>query len=106
MRQSIWRRKTVILDILYLDIDMPQMSGMELARKKFRGDRSRRHPHFLHEFAAIRAERVQCRALGFIVKPIQWVLLPYVSDAGAEGAAKSAPVKRRRRRTLSSRTAP
>ena len=75
-------------DILYLDIDMPQMSGMELAEKS-PGDRSRRHPHFLHEFAAIRAERVQCRRTGLYCKADTVVLLPYVSDAGAEGAAKA-----------------
>ena len=59
-------------DILYLDIDMPQMSGMELA-EKIRETDSRRYPHFLHkveQFALNNGYSVG--ALGFIVKPIQW----------------------------------
>ena len=63
-------------------------------------------PIFLHEFAAIRAERVQRRRAGLYCKADTVVLLPYVSDAGAEGAAKARRSKRLRRRTLSSRTAP
>lgn len=72
-------------DILYLDIDMPQMSGMELAEKIRETDQD--VILILHEFAAIRAEWVQRRRAGLYCEADTVVLLPHVSDAGAEGAA-------------------
>lgn len=61
-------------DILFLDIDMPQMSGMELAEKIRETD---------HEVILIFCTNLQqfalngycVSALGFIVKPVQWYSL-------------------------------
>lgn len=58
-------------DILYLDIDMPQMSGMELAEKIRETD---------HDVILIFCTNLQqfalngyaVSALGFMVKPVQW----------------------------------
>lgn len=63
--------ETGACDILYLDIDMPQMTGMELAEKIRETD---------HEVIIIFCTNLQqfalngysVSALGFLVKPVQW----------------------------------
>ncbi len=67
------------------------MSGMELAEKS--GRQIKTSSSFFARICSNCAERVQCRRTGLYCKADTVVLLPYVSDAGAEGAAKRAGQK-------------
>ena len=58
-------------DILYLDIDMPQMSGMELAEKIRETDQDV-ILIFCTNLQQFALNGYSVGALGFIVKPIQW----------------------------------
>lgn len=58
-------------DILYLDIDMPQMSGMELAEKIREADQDV-ILIFCTNLQQFAVNGYSVGALGFIVKPIQW----------------------------------
>ena len=58
-------------DILYLDIDMPQMSGMELA-EKIRETNQDVILIFCTNLQQFALNGYSVGALGFIVKPIQW----------------------------------
>lgn len=58
-------------DILYLDIDMPQMSGMELAEKIRETDQDV-VLIFCTNLQQFALNGYSVGALGFIVKPIQW----------------------------------
>ena len=58
-------------DILYLDIDMPQMSGMELAEKLRETDQDV-ILIFCTNLQQFALNGYSVGALGFIVKPIQW----------------------------------
>ena len=58
-------------DILYLDIDMPQMSGMELAEKIRETDQDV-ILIFCTNLQQLALNGYSVGALGFIVKPIQW----------------------------------
>ena len=58
-------------DILFLDIDMPQMSGMELA-EKIRQTDSRVLLIFCTNLQQFALNGYSVSALGFIVKPVQW----------------------------------
>lgn len=58
-------------DILYLDIDMPQMSGMELAEKIWETDQDV-ILIFCTNLQQFALNGYSVGALGFIVKPIQW----------------------------------
>lgn len=58
-------------DILYLDIDMPQMSGMELAAKIRETDQDV-ILIFCTNLQQFALNGYSVGALGFIVKPIQW----------------------------------
>lgn len=61
-------------DILYLDIDMPEMSGMELA-EKIRETDSRVLLIFCTNLQQFAINGYSVSALGFMVKPVQWYSL-------------------------------
>ncbi len=83
---------------------MPQMSGMELAEKIRETDQDV-ILIFCTNLQQFALNGYSVGALGFIVKPIQWYSF-HMYLTRALKALQSAPVKRLRRRTLSSRTAP
>lgn len=58
-------------DILYLDIDMPQMSGMELA-EKIRETDAELILIFCTNLQQFALNGYSVSALGFLVKPVQW----------------------------------
>lgn len=58
-------------DILYLDIDMPQMTGMELA-EKIRETNHEVIIIFCTNLEQFALNGYSVSALGFIVKPVQW----------------------------------
>lgn len=58
-------------DILYLDIDMPQMSGMELA-EKIRETDTELILIFCTNLEQFAVNGYSVSALGFMVKPVQW----------------------------------
>lgn len=58
-------------DILYLDIDMPQMTGMELA-EKIRETDAEVIIIFCTNLQQFALNGYKVSALGFLVKPIQW----------------------------------
>lgn len=64
-------KKDNACDILYLDIDMPQMSGMELAEKIREADQDV-ILIFCTNLQQFAVNGYSVGALGFIVKPIQW----------------------------------
>lgn len=63
--------KSDICDILYLDIDMPQMSGMELA-EKIRETDAELILIFCTNLQQFALNGYSVSALGFLVKPVQW----------------------------------
>ncbi len=63
--------KGTLFDILYLDIDMPGMSGMELAEVIRQSD-SGVVIIFCTNLQQFAVNGYQVSALGFIVKPIEW----------------------------------
>lgn len=63
--------KSGACDILYLDIDMPQMSGMELA-EKIRETDTEVILIFCTNLQQFALNGYSVSALGFLVKPVQW----------------------------------
>jgi len=63
--------KSIACDILYLDIDMPQMSGMELA-EKLRETDTEVILIFCTNLQQFAINGYGVSALGFLVKPVQW----------------------------------
>lgn len=61
-------------DILYLDIDMPNMSGMELA-EEIRKTNSRVLIIFCTNLQQFAINGYSVSALGFMIKPVQWYSL-------------------------------
>lgn len=61
----------VACDILYLDIDMPQMTGMELA-EKIRETDTEVVIIFCTNLQQFALNGYSVSALGFLVKPVQW----------------------------------
>lgn len=62
---------TCSCDILYLDIDMPQMTGMELA-EKIRRANAEVILIFCTNLQQFALNGYSVSALGFLVKPVQW----------------------------------
>lgn len=63
--------KNNVCDILYLDIDMPQMTGMELA-EKIREMDTEVVIIFCTNLQQFALNGYSVSALGFLVKPVQW----------------------------------
>lgn len=68
---SYLSEKGDVCDILYLDIDMPQMSGMELA-EKIRETDAELILIFCTNLQQFALNGYSVSALGFLVKPVQW----------------------------------
>ena len=68
---SYLAEKNNAFDILYLDIDMPQMTGMELA-EKIRETDSEVVIIFCTNLQQFALNGYSVSALGFLVKPVQW----------------------------------
>ena len=68
---SYLSEKGDVCDILYLDIDMPQMSGMELA-EKIRETDAELILIFCTNLQQFALNGYNVSALGFLVKPVQW----------------------------------
>lgn len=76
-------------DILYLDIDMPQMTGMELA-EKIRETDSEVVIIFCTNLEQFALNGYSVSALGFLVKPVQWYSFHMYLDRALKAVQKRA----------------
>ena len=76
-------------DILYLDIDMPQMTGMELA-EKIRETDTEVVIIFCTNLEQFALNGYSVSALGFLVKPVQWYSFHMYLDRALKAIQKRA----------------
>lgn len=76
-------------DILYLDIDMPQMTGMELA-EKIRETDTEVVIIFCTNLEQFALNGYSVSALGFLVKPVQWYSFHMYLDRALKAVQKRA----------------
>lgn len=79
-------------DILYLDIDMPQMSGMELA-EKIRETDTEVILIFCTNLQQFALNGYKVSALGFLVKPVQWYSFHMYLDRALKAIKKRAELR-------------
>lgn len=79
--------ETRACDILYLDIDMPQMTGMELA-EKIRETDSEVVIIFCTNLEQFALNGYSVSALGFLVKPVQWYSFHMYLDRALKAVQK------------------
>lgn len=81
--------KSSACDILYLDIDMPRMTGMELAEKIRKTD-SEVVIIFCTNLERFALNGYSVSALGFLVKPVQWYSFHMYLDRALKAVQKRA----------------
>lgn len=81
--------KGSVCDILYLDIDMPQMTGMELA-EKIRETDTEVILIFCTNLQQFALNGYSVSALGFLVKPVQWYSFHMYLDRALKAIQKRA----------------
>ena len=74
-------------DIIFLDIDMPETNGMELARK-IRGRRPDVIIIFCTNLQQFAINGYEVAAFGFIVKPVQWYSFVFYMDKAVQRLSK------------------
>lgn len=67
--QALEQSKTLLYDIAFLDIEMPELQGLELGEKLLESDPSR-HLVFITAFDAYAVEAFEIHALDYLLKPV------------------------------------